>query len=263
MPDAEVANEATVLVSEEQGFRQVTFNRPAVHNALSSRCYQLLTAALDDAAQDDSIACVLLTGNGRAFTAGLDLLDEEFEPDKRWAIYDAFIRALESFPKPLLAAVNGAAVGIGTTMLGHCDVVLAGESARFRLPFVALGLGPEAGSTVTLPLSMGPQAAARAMFTAAWLSAAEAEAAGLVWKVVADHDLLAAARSECEAIASMPVESLVVTKRLLLRNRLEQARTARTREEADFRRLQEGPAHAEALAAFRERRPPVFRRVDA
>jgi enoyl-CoA hydratase/carnithine racemase len=261
MPDAEGANETAVLVADEHGIRRVTFNRPAVHNALSFRSYQLLTAALDDAARDDAIACVLLTGNGRAFTAGLDLLDEEFEPDERWAIYDAFIRGLESFPKPLVAAVNGAAVGIGTTMLGHCDLVLAGESARFRLPFVALGLGPEAGSTVTLPLSMGPQAAARAMFTAAWLSAAEAEAAGLVWKVVGDDDLLAAATIECDAMASMPVESLVVTKRLLLRNRLEQARRARKREEAEFRLLQEGPAHAEALAAFRDRRPPVFRRA--
>jgi len=260
MPDAEVASEAVILVADQNGVRRVTFNRPAVHNALSSRCYQLLTAALDDAAQDDAIACVVLTGNGRAFTAGLDLLDEEFEPDERWTIYDAFIRRLESFPKPLVAAVNGAAVGIGTTMLGHCDLVLAGESARFRLPFVALGLAPEAGSTVTLPLSMGPQAAARAMFTAAWLSAAEAEAAGLVWKVVGDDDLLPAATAECEAMASMPVESLIVAKRLLLRNRLEPARTARRREESEFRRLQEGSAHAEALAAFRERRPPVFRR---
>jgi enoyl-CoA hydratase/carnithine racemase len=259
MSDAGVASEAAVLVDDLDGVRRVTFNRPAVHNALSSRCYQLLTAALNEAAEDDAIACVLVTGNGRTFTAGLDLLDEEFEPDERWRIYDAFIRRLESFPKPLVAAVNGAAVGIGTTMLGHCDLVLAGESARFRLPFVALGLAPEGGSTLTLPVTMGPQATARAMFTAAWMSATEAEAAGLVWKVVGDDELLAATASECEAMASMPVESLVVTKRLLLRNRLEPARTARTREEAEFRRLQDGPAHAEALAAFRERRPPVFR----
>jgi enoyl-CoA hydratase/carnithine racemase len=249
-----------LLVEDQDGVLRLTFNRPDVHNALSSRSYLRLREALDRAAEDPGIGCVLLTGAGKAFTAGLDLADTEFPIEERWAIYDAFLRRLEDLPKPLVAAVNGVAVGVGVTMLGHADIVLAGQSARFRMPFVSLGLSPEAGSSYTMPARMGAQNAAHAMFTGDWISAEEAAAAGLARSVLPDDALQAGASALCARIAAMPVASLVATKQAMLASRLDAARAAREREEAVFRRLQQGPDHAEALAAFAERRKPLFRR---
>jgi enoyl-CoA hydratase/carnithine racemase len=255
--DAE-AVDSPVLVEDRTGIRLISFNRPGARNALTSRCYRLLAEALDGAVEDRHIACALITGVGDVFSAGLDLHDDELSPESQWEVYNAFLERLESFPKPLIAAVPGIAVGIGTTMLGHFDLVFAARSARFRLPFAALGLAPEAGSTLTLTAAMGPQPTAHALFTGAWMSAEEAASAGLVWRLVDDEELLAVAMAECEEIAEMPVGSLVATKRLLLANRLPQVRAARRREEEEFRRLQAGPDHAEALAAFAERRKPRF-----
>ena len=130
------------------------------------------------------------------------------------------------------------------------------------MPFTSLGLVPEAGSTVTIPALMGRQRAALAFFTAAWVSSAEAAESGLVLRVVPDDQLLDEAMAIAAQIAAQPIESLVQTKRLLLESRLPAAFEARHREEPEFRRLLAGPAHAEALAAFREKRPPDFRRLD-
>jgi enoyl-CoA hydratase/carnithine racemase len=211
-----------LLVEEADGVLTLTFNRPAVHNAVNSRVYIRLREALDRAASDP----------GR----------------------------LEDLPKPLVVAVNGVAVGVGVTLLGHADIVLAGQSARFRMPFASLGLSPEAGASYTMPARMGVQNAAHALFTGDWISAEAAAASGLVRTLVADDVLRAEASALCARIAAMPVASLVATKQALLANRLDAARASREREEAVFRRLQEGPDHAEALAAFAERRKPVFRR---
>jgi enoyl-CoA hydratase/carnithine racemase len=249
-----------VLVENEDGVLRLTLNRPEVLNAITSRTYVMLREALDLAAEDPGIRCVLLTGTGRAFTAGLDLTDDEGSVEERWAIYDAFVQRFEGLGKPLVVAVNGLAVGIGVTMLGHADIVLAAQSARFRMPFVPLGLGPEAGSSYTMPALMGRQNAAHALFTGDWLSASEAAASGLVRTVVPDDALAAEALALCTRIAAMPVASLVATKQMLLANRLEAARLARAREERVFLQLQSGPDHAEVLAAFAEKRKPVFRR---
>ncbi len=251
------ASPAVVTVSHEDGVSLITLNRPAALNAFNPELFAGVHAALESAAADDDIGCVVLTGAGRAFTAGSDI-SEPPSPDAANP-YDAFIARVETFPKPLIAAVNGLAVGIGTTILGHCDIALAGESARFRMPFAALGLVPEAGSTVTMPALMGRQLASVALLTAGWVSAAEAAQSGLVLRVVADDQLLETALSLARGIAEHPLESLIQTKRLLLAARLPLAQEARDREEREFRRLLAGPAHAEALAAFREKRPPNFR----
>jgi len=249
-----------IIIDNEDGVLRITLNRPDVLNAINSRTYVQLREALDWAAEDPGIACVLLTGTGRAFTAGVDLGDNEGSVDERWAIYDAFMQRFEGLGKPLVVAVNGIAVGIGATLLGHADIVLAAESARFRMPFVALGLSLEAGSSYTMPALMGRQNAAYALFTGEWLSASEALASGLVRTVVPDDALAAEASALCARIAAMPVASLVATKQMLLANQLEAARLARAREEQVFLQLQSGPDHAEALAAFAEKRKPVFRR---
>lgn len=240
---------ATVAYSAADGIATIELAREGSLNAFDGRQYAAVAAALEHAAADDDVRCVLLTGRGRAFSAGSDLQDDGSEP----GAYDRFIACVESFPKPLVAAVNGLAVGIGATLLGHCDIVLAGSDARFKLPFAGIGLCPEAGSTVTLPAAMGPQAAAHALFTGGWVSAADAVAAGLVWRTAEPDRLRAEALAVCAEIAAAPAESLVTTKRLLLAARLPAARAAREREEDDFARLLTGPAHQAAIAAFKER----------
>ena len=244
------STEPPILVTDGRGICRVTLNRPAVRNALDSHSYQLLGDALEQAGSDERIACVLVHGAGNTFTAGVDLRDDGSPAESRWDAYESFIHRLESFPKPLIAAVQGVAVGIGATMLGHFDLVFAARSARLRLPFVPFGLAPEAGSTVTLPALMGAPMTAHALFTGSWISAEEAAAAGLVWRIADDDQVLEMAESECAEIATMPVPSLVATKQLLLASRLDAARAARSREEIAFRRLADGPAHAEALVAL-------------
>jgi enoyl-CoA hydratase/carnithine racemase len=249
-----------VTVEGHDRTRLIILDRPSALNAFNGALFDAVREALDGAAADPEVACVAITGRGRAFSAGMDLApgDDPPSPEEPGG-YDAFIEVLEGFPKPLVAAVNGLAVGIGATLLGHADLVLAAESARFRFPFAALGLCPEAGSTDRLPRLIGDRAAAHALFTAGWISARAAHEAGLVWRLVPDEELLAETLAVCAEIQAMPVESLETTKRLLLAARVPAARAAREREEGEFRRLAAGPAHQEALAAFREKRAPDFR----
>lgn len=252
---SDATEEAQILIEDRDRVRVLTLNRPSALNAFSYSMFAAIQQALEDARADDSIGAVLLRAEGRAFTSGSDLSGEEPpEPHP----YDSFIEEVETFSKPLVAAINGLAVGIGTTLLGHCDIVIGSTSARFRMPFASLGLVPEAGSTVNLPAMLGRQRAAHALFTAEWVSAEQALEGGLLLEVVPPEDLDERALEICRGIAAMPVESLVGTKELLLAARLPAARAARDREEPEFRRLLEGPAHAEALRAFAEKREPNF-----
>lgn len=247
-PAAESANPG-VDERIHDGIATITLTRDAALNAFDGAQYVAVATALERAEHDPDVRCVLLTAHGRAFSAGSDLNDDGSEPDG----YERFITRLERFPKPIVAAVNGLAVGIGATLLGHCDIVLASTDARFRLPFAAIGLVPEAGSTATMPAAMGPQATAHAMFTGGWISADDATAAGLVWRTSAPDRLLEDALEVCREIATKPLESLVATKRLLLDAHLPAVRAAREREEEVFRAMLDGDAHREAVAAFRRR----------
>lgn len=242
-----------LLADDRDGVRLLTLNRPDALNAFNADLLVALTVALADAAADDEIRVVALTGAGRAFTAGSDIADDGKDPEAvdPWG---AFIESVESFPKPLVAAVNGLAVGLGTTILGHCDLALASEKARFKMPFASLGLVPEAGSTSTLPALMGRHNAIHALLTGVWISAEEAAASGLVWRLTSADDLLADTQAVCAEIAAHPLDSLLATKALLLAARLPAARAARDREEPEFTRLLAGPAHAAALAAFAARK---------
>jgi enoyl-CoA hydratase/carnithine racemase len=195
---------------------------------------------------------------GRLSRPGLEVSREEWiGPDAEHG-FRRFVGALEAFPKPAIAAVNGVAVGLGTTMLPYCDIVLASATARFRLPFASLGVVPEAGSSFNLPAVMGWQAAAHALFTAEWLDADQALACGLVWRVVEPDALVSEAVAVARTVARMPLVSLMETKRLLLATRLDLARAARHREEAVFTDLTGAPANREAIAAFLEKRDPDF-----
>jgi enoyl-CoA hydratase/carnithine racemase len=241
--------------------RVLTLNRPDALNAFNDALYTALGKALADAAAAADVAVVVITGTGRAFSAGQDLAelsDGRSHEQRQLDGFGPFIRALESFPKPLMAAVNGLGIGIGMTMLPHCDLVLVSETARLRAPFAALGLTAEASSSSLLPQRMGWQAAAHALFSARWLDADEAVRTGMAYRKCADADLMAQTLVLAAEMAAMPVASLVATKRLMLDARLPLSQAARAREDAAFGPLVGGPANREAVAAFGEKRKPDF-----
>jgi enoyl-CoA hydratase/carnithine racemase len=237
-------------VSEEvsDGVAVLTLNRPARRNAFNDQQYDELRAALAAAQADDRSRVVLITGAPGAFSAGQDISEmgsgRQFTP---------FVDQLATFDKPLLAAVNGVAVGIGVTMLLHCDIVYVAESARLRVPFVALGLVPEAGSTLLLPMVMGWQRAAEAFFTAKWLSAGDAVAAGLARRAVADDQVVAVALATAREIAAQPPAAVQQTKQLLLAARADAVRTARAREDVSQAARLGSPENVAAIRAFQSR----------
>ncbi|MFQ5478861.1 MAG: enoyl-CoA hydratase/isomerase family protein [Candidatus Krumholzibacteriia bacterium] len=251
-------------ISDRERVRLLTFDRPDSLNAFNDDLYDAVRDALADATERRDIAVVVMTGAGRAFTAGQDL--GEMEKPRRHDDglahgFPPFIATLSTFPKPLVAAVNGIGVGIGLTLLPHCDLVLMAEEARLRAPFARLGVTAEAGSTALLPALVGWQDAAHILYTATWIDAAQAARIGLAWRIHPARVLLDETLSVAAEIAAMPVDSLVATKKLLLEARHEAVRAALTREDSSFAALLGGPANREALAAFRERREPDFTRL--
>lgn len=237
-------------IDDADGVRTITWDRPEALNAMSLELWDATRDALRSAA-GDGIRCIVLTGEGRAFTVGQDLAEMT---DPGHADGDRGFRgvmaALSTLDVPLLAAVNGLAVGFGTTLLPWCDLAVAAESARFRVPFVSLGVTTEAASSVTLPSVMGMRAAARFVLTGEWLSAADALAAGLVGQVVPDADLLATALELAGRVAAQPPNALRATTRLLHAGRDEAWAAAVARENAVFAELAGGPENLAAIEAF-------------
>jgi enoyl-CoA hydratase/carnithine racemase len=212
-----VADNKVLRIEDDGGVRLLTLDRPEAKNAFNRELYQSLRRALDDTAADDSVTVCVITGAGDIFSAGQDLkaLQKLRDDPEEAKGFDPFTRSLASFDKPLIAAVNGAAVGVGTTMLPHCDLVLVSDTARFKLPFVALGLVPEAGSSLLLPAVLGPQAAAYYLLTGDWMEADEAVARGLAWKRCAPETLLEETLAIARRIAAAPLDAVRDTKRLL------------------------------------------------
>jgi enoyl-CoA hydratase/carnithine racemase len=230
-------------VTGRDGVRLLTLDRPAARNAFDSALYRATGAALDAARDDDGVKVVVITGAGRAFSAGQDL-DEMARLAAGEHVdsgFPALLDALGRFDKPLVAAVNGAAVGIGFTMLPHCDLVLAGASARFRTPFAEMGVPPEAASSYLFPVAMGWQRAAEVLFTSPWLDAEAAVAAGIALRTVPDADLLDEALALASAVAAAPLAALRAIKATMLAARADAVAAARRREDAAF-------AHALGLA---------------
>jgi enoyl-CoA hydratase/carnithine racemase len=205
-----------VLVTRSAGVCEVRFNRPEKRNAITFVMYERLTRALADAQADSTVRAVLLSGEGASFSAGNDLQDFLSGPPLSNA-HPAmqFLRTLATFGKPLLAAVQGPAVGIGVTMLLHCDLIVAARTAQFTLPFVALGLVPEAGSSLLLPRLIGHQRAAELLFLGQPFNADTAYRLGLVNSVVEERSLLDEARALARGVAQQPSEALAATRRLL------------------------------------------------
>lgn len=253
-------------VDDADRVRLLTLDRPEARNALDTAHYHALADALEDAAARDDVAVVTLTGSGGAFCAGQDLAEMgrlgdptgTTAADRRGHGFTRFVGALEAFPKPIVAAVNGVAVGLGVTMLPYCDLVLVADDARFRAPFASLGVVPEAGSSFTLPVAMGRQSAAHVLLTGTWFDAATAVASGLAWRACPGPQLRDEALDAARAMARLPIVSLRETKRLLRDGWLPAAQAARANEEDVFARLTGAPANREAIAAFLEKREPDF-----
>ena len=227
-----MADNKVLRIDDEGAVRLLTLDRPEAKNAFNRALYDGARLALDEAAADDSIAVCVITGAGDVFSAGQDLkaLARVKENPEETQGFDPFARALATFDKPLIAAVNGAAVGIGTTMLLHCDLVLAADTARFKLPFAALGLAPEAASSLLLPAAIGPQAAAYYLLTGDWIDAETAVTRGLAWKRCPPERLLEEALGLARSIAKAPLDALRNTKQLLQAARADAVTAAMDRE---------------------------------
>jgi enoyl-CoA hydratase/carnithine racemase len=250
-------------VADENRVRTLTLDRPEALNAFDEALYDALAEALDDAAQDPGVAVVLLTGNGRAFSAGTDLLemqriatDPTFQRGRHG--FPGLVDALDAFPKPLVVAVNGIGLGIGCTILGFADLSFMSSEARLKCPFTSLGVAPEAASSYLLPLLVGRQNAAWLLQSSEWVPATEALEMGLVWRVCQPDELLAEARRHAQVLAANPISSLVAVKRTMTEPRRAGVAAARERENAAFAELMGGPANLEALAAFAEGREADF-----
>jgi len=240
----------------------VQLNRPAKKNAMTSSMYIAMADVLDAAAKDDDIRVVLWHGAGDSFSAGNDLEDFVKNPPGPGESPQArLMSALINFEKPLVAAVHGAAIGGGTTMLAHCDFVYAGESARFQLPFVNLALVPEFGSSYLLPLRFGYVRAAELFLLGQPFDAWRATELGLATQVVADHSLLATATETARKLAEKPPDALQACKRLLKQAGREQLAQAVKLENTEFAVRVRSPEANEAFAAFIEKRRPDFTRT--
>lgn len=228
----------------------VTFDRPDKKNALTGAMYRAATQALNDADRDDSIGAVVLRGSGGAFTSGNDIADFlEASQNVEEVPGFAFVKALAACEKPLVAAVEGMAIGVGATMILHCDLVYVSPGAVFRLPFVDLGLVPEAASSLLLPRRIGLAKATELLLLGEPFGAEEALRLGLANSVVAAGKLKSFATEQAARIAAKPRAALTATRRLIRGDR--EAILARIDEEARVfaLALQSEDARA-AFAAF-------------
>ncbi len=237
-----------IRLTEQDGYLEIHFARPHKKNALTADMYHAMMGALADVSARDDLACALFTGAGDGFCAGNDLADFVKGPQGAAAAL-AFIDALAAFDKPLVAAVQGNAVGIGTTMLLHCDLVYAAQGARFVMPFVKLGLVPEAASSLLAPAVMGRAKAAAMLLLGEPMAAEDAERAGLVSAVVPADVLLDHARAKAAMLAKMPRAALLATRDLLRPDPAPvQQRSAQ--EAALFAAMLQTPEAQAAFAAF-------------
>jgi len=248
----------TVLLDLRDGVAIVTWNRPDRRNAFDRRMWCEARDLLRELLDDPRARAVFVTGSGGAFTAGQDLSEMSAAPGDAEHPFGSFMDVLVDFDKPLLAAVNGVGVGIGLTILLHCDVVYVAEDARLRAPFVPLGVVPEAAASYLLPLVIGHQRAAEVLFTGDWIDAERAVALGLASRICSHAELLPAIVEVARRIAAGPPASIRHTKRLMLATRAEQVRAARAREDAGFVERVGTPENLEAIMAFFEKRPPDF-----
>ena len=249
----------SVLTENRGGVLLVTLNRPAKKNAINDEMWIAIRETFAAAERDDTVVCVLLTGAGQDFCAGVDLSSFSDPGDGEAHPFETAARTVAAFGKPIVAAVAGVAVGGGATVLFHCDIVYVGESLRMRLPFANLGLVPEWASSYMLQANIGAQRAAELFYTAEWVDADKALNAGIAAEVLPDLDLFDYAFAKASEIAQWPVNSLQEIKRSLRLHHLPAIDAAINAEQAAMMRQAGSPENIEALTAFMEKRTPNFK----
>ena len=251
-----------ILTHTEAGVMTITLNRVAKKNSITVAMYAAMADALASAAQHADVHAVVVQGHATVFSAGNDIGDFlNRSPSTGESPVYRFLNGISSFPKPLVAAVCGPAVGIGTTMLFHCDLVYAGDNAAFSMPFVNLGLCPEASSSLLVPQMMGYHRAAEAFLLGEPFMAEAALEVGLVNRIVPPTEANAVAQAQARKLAAKPINALVETKRLMKKGQAGQIAQQMAEEGASFARLMTEPAAREAFTAFMEKRKPDFSRV--
>ena len=247
-----------ILTEHSEGVLRIELNRPAKRNAMTASMYVTLADVFIEAARDERTLVALWHGAGDSFCAGNDIEDfVKNPPGPGESPQSQLIHALINFEKPLVAAVQGAAIGGGTTMLAHCDFVYAGESAKFQLPFVNLALVPEFGSSYLLPLRFGYTRAAELILLGKPFDAVRAAELGLVTQVVPDQSLLATATDTARALAAKPAAAVQASKRLMKGTFHEQLEQAVKLENQVFAERVRSDEAKEAFRAFVARRQPA------
>ena len=251
-----------VRLSLTDGVFHIEMARPEKRNALTAAMYQVMADALANADADPAVRVILISGSGGNFTAGNDLADFLATPpmDESAPVY-RFIEGFAKLEKPFVASVEGVAIGVGTTLLLHCDLAYAGMGARFALPFTNLGLTPEAASSLLLPLRAGYARAAELLMLGEVFSAQKALELGIVNEVVADGKVLAHALERCRKLTQQPAASLRLTKQLMKRNQRVLIEETMRAEAEVFRQRLVSPEAKEAFAAFLEKRKPDFSQI--
>lgn len=251
-----------IVVERHERVMVLRINRPDKKNALMDAMYRALGDRIVAADADENVRALVITGVGDSFTAGNDMVDflnQQGAFETTGACY--FMRSLFDFGKPVLAAVNGLAVGIGTTLLLHCDFAYAGDSASFRMPFVSIGIAPEFCSTYLLPLYLGHRRAAELLYAGERFDAHKAHHFGIVNAVVPDARLMEHTLAQAQKLAAQPPAALRTCKRLLRQALREPSLQAFDREVAELNRMiRSNPEATEAMTAFMQKRKPDFSR---
>ncbi|WP_437437729.1 enoyl-CoA hydratase [Trinickia violacea] len=263
---AETASkEATmdILIEHAEGVMTIAFNRPDKKNAITAAMYQTIADALAGAEDDPTVRAILIRGSVGIFSAGNDLEDFMKQPPKgEDAPVFQFLRRISTMGKPVVASVAGAAIGIGTTLLLHCDLVYAADSAVFSLPFAQLGLCPEAASSLLLPRIAGYQLAAEKLMLGEAFDAKEAHRMGIVNRVLPAAEVDAFALAQAAKLAALPASSLRVTKSLMKHASGREIAVQMTDEAVHFAKMLLAPEAREAFKAFFEKRKPDFKQFD-
>ncbi|MBX3586339.1 MAG: enoyl-CoA hydratase [Ramlibacter sp.] len=251
-----------ILTHTEAGVMTITLNRVDKKNSITAAMYAAMADALDAAAQDAATRVVVFQGHETIFSAGNDIGDFLNKPPAGMnSPVFRFLHGIAAFPKPVIAAVCGPAVGIGTTMLFHCDLVYAGDNAAFSMPFVNLGLCPEAASSLLVPQMLGYHRAAEALLMGEPFMAEAALEVGLVNRVLPPTEANNYAQAQARKLAAKPISSLIETKRLMKMGQGALVKQQMAEEGASFGRMLGEPAAKEAFTAFMERRKPDFSKV--
>lgn len=248
----------TLNIRDENSVRVVQLDRPEALNAFNSQMFDDLADAFLDAAADETVHVLLLTGAGRAFSAGADLMEMGRAPKQPKHGLQGMLDAIVDFPKPFVLAINGVGAGIGATIAGLADLTFIAEDARLRCPFSALGLTAEAASTYTFPRLLGHQRASWFLLASEWMTAQECVETGFAMELCSKETLMDRTMEHAATLAKLPLSSLVTTKNLIMGPQREQMKAAIRAENAALAKLAGGPANIEAVTAFREKREPDF-----